>query len=619
MPALNPGLRGPFAAPFRRAFAPGAQSIMARAIAVLRRFGLDAHIYLPGVGMLNGLTAGNYLDSAGTTVGTVDQPVGLVLDAAGGLGVELVTNGGLDANLSSWVQSTANYWVASGGRAYHAPSAGYNDMVQVVPTKTGGVWIEFDYQCLTASNTAQWFYINGAGVSRTADTVGLEKLSAGVGRIRYFAADGIQKIGFARYTTAEFYLDNISVREVTGIAASQPTTASKPILRRGAVNLLTYSGDFGNAAWTKIGAGAITYNEVGPSGAANSAATITTTTATVRAILRATGNYVVGSANMPLTAAMYIKKTVGVLPRYPIVAIEEITANRLLCMSTVDTTNGVLTNWSAYTSFTINSGYASSIVSVGDYWLVAISGFASAVTNCSIEIYPAGAPTSTQSSGVITGAIGPDVVVGTCCMFQGTYTAAQIQALGGIPLTTTAPASTALGPQYWSFDGSNDSLALGGPLFQMADDHCVVAGAMCNAATGTAQIVASLSRDSSTGNSAARLQFDPSGTVSAAWTPTSGSAIITAPGNLTGSVKVLAAHKVGNVKRLRVGGVTAGTDSVVQTDTGMNSAAISDCRVGLQLPFNGAVYPIIGIKGTVPDADLLLLEKFVANLSGVTL
>jgi len=80
----------------------GAKTAIQRAIAVLRKFGTDAHVYLPGIGMLNGLQASNYLDSAGTTLAAVDGPVGRVNDAAGVLGVELVTNGTNLVNTTGW-------------------------------------------------------------------------------------------------------------------------------------------------------------------------------------------------------------------------------------------------------------------------------------------------------------------------------------------------------------------------------------------------------------------------------------------------------------------------------------------------------------------------------------
>ncbi len=59
------------------------QSLAAQVLSILRKYGTDAHVYLPGIGVINGLTAGNYLDSAGTTAATVDNPVGLVVDSGG--------------------------------------------------------------------------------------------------------------------------------------------------------------------------------------------------------------------------------------------------------------------------------------------------------------------------------------------------------------------------------------------------------------------------------------------------------------------------------------------------------------------------------------------------------
>jgi len=58
-------------------------SLGQQAMGVLRKFGTNAHLYLPGVGMVDGVTAGNYLDSAGTTAATVDGLVGLVTDSLG--------------------------------------------------------------------------------------------------------------------------------------------------------------------------------------------------------------------------------------------------------------------------------------------------------------------------------------------------------------------------------------------------------------------------------------------------------------------------------------------------------------------------------------------------------
>ena len=59
-------------------------SLVSQALAILAKYGSAANLYLPGVGAINGITAGNWLDSAGTTAATVDNPVGLVVNARGG-------------------------------------------------------------------------------------------------------------------------------------------------------------------------------------------------------------------------------------------------------------------------------------------------------------------------------------------------------------------------------------------------------------------------------------------------------------------------------------------------------------------------------------------------------
>ena len=59
-------------------------SLVAQALAILAKYGAAANLYLPGVGAINGITAGNWLDSVGTTAATVDNPVGLVVNARGG-------------------------------------------------------------------------------------------------------------------------------------------------------------------------------------------------------------------------------------------------------------------------------------------------------------------------------------------------------------------------------------------------------------------------------------------------------------------------------------------------------------------------------------------------------
>ena len=59
-------------------------SLVAQALAILAKYGSAANLYLPGVGAISGITAGNWLDSAGTTAAAVDGQVGRVDNARGG-------------------------------------------------------------------------------------------------------------------------------------------------------------------------------------------------------------------------------------------------------------------------------------------------------------------------------------------------------------------------------------------------------------------------------------------------------------------------------------------------------------------------------------------------------
>ena len=69
---------------FRARQAGGRRTLVQQALAILARYGSAANLYLPGVGAINGIAAGNWLDSAGTTAATVDNPVGRADNARGG-------------------------------------------------------------------------------------------------------------------------------------------------------------------------------------------------------------------------------------------------------------------------------------------------------------------------------------------------------------------------------------------------------------------------------------------------------------------------------------------------------------------------------------------------------
>ncbi len=65
--------------------------LVAQALAILAKYGSAANLYFPGVGAINGITAGNWLDTVGGTPATVDGAVGTVVNARGGANLTQAT------------------------------------------------------------------------------------------------------------------------------------------------------------------------------------------------------------------------------------------------------------------------------------------------------------------------------------------------------------------------------------------------------------------------------------------------------------------------------------------------------------------------------------------------
>jgi hypothetical protein len=110
-----------------------------------------------------------------------------------------------------------------------------------------------------------------------------------------------------------------------------------------------------------------------------------------------------------------------------------------------------------------------------------------------------------------------------------------------------------------------------------------------------------------------------SGVARCYWRDDSGAlANVTGDAITPGAAFVLSGRKTGNAKLLRQNGVAKTTVSTVLGATTITSQAIGFDSVSSGF-WIGSIYPLIAIKGTVSDADLLTLERFVGNLSGVTI
>lgn len=202
----------------------GGQTLIQRAIASLRARGSDAHLWLPGIGTVSGLTTGNYLESTGNTLATVDNPTGLVLDALGSVGVELVTNGGFDAD-SGWTKG-AGVTISSGFANFAAVTntvALYQN-AGLAASKT--YRITFTISSVSAGSIAP--QLNGGANVLSSEVSAIGTYTA---YLSNSASNGIVSFIAADFTGS---IDNISVREVSGIHLTQSTTANKGLLKQDA-------------------------------------------------------------------------------------------------------------------------------------------------------------------------------------------------------------------------------------------------------------------------------------------------------------------------------------------------------------------------------------------------
>jgi hypothetical protein len=207
-------------------------------------------------------------------------------------------------------------------------------------------------------------------------------------------------------------------------------------------------------------------------------------------------------------------------------------------------------------------------------------------------------------------------------LFQGTLTASQILAEGGIPLTTTTAASNPTAGRYSSQFSGAQSLALGSVPFVMADDSCTIAVGKIDGVPGVAKTpyLAAVKGDSYT--TVSGLAFDNNGRPLGQWYDGTTAAAIT-HGSVVLTTVVMTARKIGNSKVLRVNGVQSGSaNTTVLANTAVTNAYIgnSSGAVGATLnsatyALNGSIGPVLLIKGTVSDADLLVLERFVSSLT----
>lgn len=205
-----------------------------------------------------------------------------------------------------------------------------------------------------------------------------------------------------------------------------------------------------------------------------------------------------------------------------------------------------------------------------------------------------------------------DVVVGGVTDAHSAIHAAQTTTANKPMLRSTG------GKHYWQFDGSNDSLMLDSVPFLMSDDFAVVASYTPTSLAVNADIFAQRSSVSSIPTTLMRLS-----TTGVIQCVSKDGAGITATASTTnsavtaGTVCIASIRKVGNSRKARLnGGSTSTADTTSYGATSFNSAAIGVSPTGSPSGYaNGSIGPVVVIKGTVTDVDLLILERWVSSLT----
>ena len=535
-----------------------------QALSILRRPGLTSHVIAPGANgvSVSGLTAGNYLLPDGSTgYAAVDGLDGLVLDGMGGVGSELVTNGDFTSGSTGWTTIQTGWSIAAGAASVNSAGAGSTIIRQGASVVGSTYRITFT---ITAYTSGLIYPIVGS----TLSLAGVNALGTYTFHIK--AADTTGFGVYGQSTTAVATIDNVSCVEVTGIHATA-SGAARPTLRRGLVNLIKYSTAFSDAAWSKGGVVTVTSGQAAPdgtltafkldraSGAGNSYADLSSVT-----------GYTVGAGN-------------NVGKSYTVAAMLWCASGTESCALAISdlsyaTYTGAITVTTTPTLFVFTSSGGAGWNPLGS------------VIGCGVNI---GANRTVFSNGI--------------GLFQGTLTAAQILANGGIPLTTTAAASNATAGQYsFEFAGAQ-SLSLGSVPFQMSDDHCVIAGGSLGALSSR-----TLCAPSYTGSTSryAAVGVTPTG-VQVEWYDGTNYVPHTTNASLS-DVVVITGRKSGSTLTSRKNAVQFGSSAAFATAVSTTLGAIGG---GPLTSFIGTIGPVIMIKGTVTDAELLTLERFVASLT----
>jgi hypothetical protein len=526
-----------------------------------------------------------YQDAAGTTpVTALGQPVGLALDKSRGglanLGPSRIANGAVGLTGTA---TAATYNTTTGVGTAVRVDPSNQSFVQFSGLTGNGMFL------ITVQNTGAVAFTLRTGSDSGAifATVAAGTTARVLGQANAFGFLAlVPSTGTIAFTVLGF-------NEVPGVHAIQPTSASRPALDA-RVNLLTFTEQFDNAAWTKSRMNVTANAGVAPDGTTTADLVVPDTTA---------GNHLVrqdvGATGVPVVASIYAKAA-----GYNILWISPDGGSNTFWY---DLSNGT----------TGGSGVpAGSIVAVGNGWYRCTYAIGTRASNANF-FYVSQSTASIAFTGDGTSGVllwGADVRLATNAAYP-------------YQRVTTATDYADVGvPRSFLFDGFDDSLYTASTLDLSSTDKVTVwAGVyknsdatlgilLENTATSASNVgvFAVIAPTASSQNFLFRSMgsLGAGGTTDAQFTLAAPvSRVVTGIGDISGDLTAL-----------RLNGAQVATNTGDQgTGNYANAVLFIGRRNNTNLPFNGKLY-IPVVRGAQTDAaTLALTDRYVGSRMGIVL
>jgi len=153
-------------------------------------------------------------------------------------GAEEITNGAFATNLDSW--STSSWWVWNSLGAYHPSTSSHKPLYQQCCVIGKTYLITFELNCVGSSLAK--FSLG----SSTGSTTQVIDTSLPSGSYSYYVTAAAEYIVFNRQNTAEFYVDNVSVKEALTVSADMDVTRATAATRVDEAGLVNYAEIIGS-------------------------------------------------------------------------------------------------------------------------------------------------------------------------------------------------------------------------------------------------------------------------------------------------------------------------------------------------------------------------------------